>query len=194
MIRKSRLGGNISHKDSFYLPTSWDGPAGAASRTRTWTWEDLGDDEDPASAETMWSNSPSLMWSNRVDNPTDQGIINNQTWFRENYATQVYPPHEISSVIRKYKGYWSTVEPKGKLLMHDLDGEPVSVAVSGLEELGQSLTDTIDFHACYAKRYFKFLTGQDIPMFADFNTESELINPHRYGGLLTLTQLENTRA
>ena len=51
--------------------------------------------------------------------------------------------------------------------------------------------ETPDFHACYAKRYFKFLTGQDILMFSDFmETENSLINPYRYGGLLTLTQLE----
>ena len=166
------------------------GTDGAASRTRTWTWEDLGGGSDMATADTMWTSSPSLMWSNRVESPSDQGHFNNQTWFKNAYGTQIYPPEESGSIVRKYKAYWSTIEPKGKLLMHDLNGDPVSVDVNGLDELGASLMNTIDFHACYAKRYFKFLTGEDIPLFPDFDTDNELINPHRYGGLLTLTQLQ----
>ena len=92
----------------------------------------------------------------RVINPTDTQVGNhhiNQPNFSASRGEQIYPP-DNASVKRSYQKYWSTVEPKGKLLMHDLEGNPVAISVEGLEELGETLMDTIDYHACYAKRYF----------------------------------------
>ncbi|MAW07662.1 MAG: hypothetical protein CME61_05200 [Halobacteriovoraceae bacterium] len=148
------------------------------------------------------ANTPSLMWSVRNTNPQDEDGIShstNQPAFAAKHHNTLYPSYytgedaDENNAEEKlhFEWYWPTIEPRGRLVMHDINGESVNLEVSGLEELGEKLMDTPDFHACYAKRYFKFLTGQDILMFSDFmETENSLINPYRYGGLLTLTQLD----
>ncbi len=187
VIKNAKLGSNDNTmKSSFHLPTSDND-----NRIRSTQWLGYG---DRASANGQWINSPSLMWSQRVTNPTDAQAgnhhLNQASFIADGYAEQIYPPENDGGITRLYQKYWSTVAPKGKLLMHDLEGNPISISVEGLDELGQTLMDTIDYHACYAKRYFKFLTNQDIELFPDFQDGTMVTNPHRFGGLLSKTQLE----
>jgi hypothetical protein len=186
VIKNAKLGSSdITMKASFHLPTIDND-----NRIRSTQWLGYGDN---ASADSQWVNSPSLMWSQRVTNPTDTQAGNhhiNQDSFSTNFGEQIYPPDNTGNITRSYQKYWSTIAPKGKLLMHDLEGNPVDISVEGLDELGETLMDTIDYHACYAKRYFKFLTNQDIELFPDFEDGTVVTNPHRFGGLLSKTQLE----
>ena len=186
VIRNAKLSSsNITMKASFHLPT-----VDNDNRVRSTQWLGFG---DRATANQQWVNSPSFMWSQRIINPTttEGNHHTNQPGFEQNLAMAIYPEHsDNGSVGRAYQKYWSTIAPKGLLLMHDLEGNPISISVEGLDELGQTLMDTIDYHACYAKRYFKFLTNQDIELFPDFQDGTMVTNPHRFGGLLSKTQLE----
>ncbi len=50
-------------------------------------------------------------------------------------------------------------EPTGYLYFRSYNGELVHEAVKGFNELGSAVTETKDFYACAAKRYYKTFTG-----------------------------------
>ena len=120
VIKNAKLGSSdITMKASFYLPTSDN-----SNRIRSTQWLGFG---DRASAENQWINSPSLMWSHRVSNPTDSEengdhASNQSSFITDGRTEQIYPPINTGDITRSYQRYWSTVAPKGKLLMHDLEG------------------------------------------------------------------------
>ncbi len=55
--------------------------------------------------------------------------------------------------------------PQGALWMKDINNDEVMQEVVGIDQLGNALSNTPDFYACAAKRYFHFFTGSDIPLF-----------------------------
>ncbi|MAW07981.1 MAG: hypothetical protein CME61_06830 [Halobacteriovoraceae bacterium] len=150
--------------------------------------------------------SPSIMHNYEFDhNSTHEDYIGNhdptanggtggtnlaQYMRNNNYIS--YDPMDLyaPSSGGKHKKYWSYSKPYSRLFMHDLNGALVNEEVVGIEELAAALRETIDFSACYAKRYFEFLTGDTIVFFPDIQNGSKVDNPFRYNGELTVDQLE----
>jgi hypothetical protein len=50
------------------------------------------------------------------------------------------------------------------LFYRSYDGSLVNVSVRGLDDLGQKISQTNDFYACAAKRYYRFLTGINVDL------------------------------
>ena len=51
--------------------------------------------------------------------------------------------------------------------MHDIYGNFINQKVVGVEGIAEALRETIDYSACYVKRYFNFLTSNEVTFFAD---------------------------
>ncbi len=54
--------------------------------------------------------------------------------------------------------------PQGHLYYRDYDGNLIDETVTGLNNLGQKLTQQNDPYVCAAQRYYKFLTGITVPV------------------------------
>jgi hypothetical protein len=178
-----------------WLPTSYDDAL--KSKDTFNSYETVGESfENPSNGDVnhgssqghQYSSSPSIMWSVRNPSPSDSNERLKQFKFIKDHEKKLYP--NDGDKLLDFEKYWPTIAPVGRLIMHDVNGNRWYTNVNGLEQLGEKLMNTPDYHACYVKRYFKFLTNQDIPVFADFDIESGILNPYRYGGLLSVTELE----
>ena len=66
--------------------------------------------------------------------------------------------------------------PHGKFYYRTTKGELIDENISNLDDLGKKLAATDDLYICAAKRYVKFLTGVDVPMFDPGDISSPEVN------------------
>lgn len=86
------------------------------------------------------------------------------------------PPHanEKAGWIDQADSKFYTRPAQGKFLYRTTKGDLINKNIEGLDDLGGILAETDDLYNCAAKRYLKFLTGVDVPMFdpGDVNAPS----------------------
>jgi hypothetical protein len=67
-------------------------------------------------------------------------------------------------------------KPDGRLYFRSITGELINVPVDSLETLGQRLSETPDYFACAAKRYFEFFTHNKIELFDPYDPSNDTLN------------------
>lgn len=72
-------------------------------------------------------------------------------------------------------------KPTGKLFYRSYTGELVNKSVVGVQGLGVAMSQTDDFYACAAKRYFEFFTGMDVPLFDRTDPNNAQLNKKLVG-------------
>lgn len=91
-------------------------------------------------------------------------------------AEQTMGPHgnEYTGWIDQADSNFYKRPPNGRLLYRTTKGDLIDKKVDGLDELGDALADNDDLYTCAAKRYVRFFTGVDVPMFdpGDINAPS----------------------
>lgn len=115
--------------------------------------------------------SPAIMYNNEIDE--------SNTWF-ENGDVIIYDNGEYGG----WKESWYKSKPLTKLLMNDINGDRQNINIEGVPGLASALRETIDYSACYSKRYFEYLTGSTIHFFSDIDGDPG--NPKLNGSMTKL--------
>ncbi len=55
-------------------------------------------------------------------------------------------------------------DPQGRLFFRNYRGELIDRTVNSIEELGAQIAEQDDFYACFAKRYYSYFMGIEIPL------------------------------
>ncbi len=66
--------------------------------------------------------------------------------------------------------------PDGKLYFRSINGQIVDVPLNSLENLGQALTNTADYYACAAKRYFEYFTKNKVDLYDPYDPSNSILN------------------
>lgn len=85
----------------------------------------------------------------------------------------------IAPLVSEPDSAFSARPPSGRLYYRSFANALVDASFTGLAELGEKLANTDDLYVCAAKRQFKFLTGIDVDIRPDANSDelsSEVIN------------------
>jgi hypothetical protein len=88
-------------------------------------------------------------------------------------------------------GVWSSASvpnyrhqaPVGRIFFRDFGGNLIDQKVTGIQAAGDVLAETNDLYQCAAKRYFKYFTGYDVPLY-------DRGDPRYAQTLTTITPLE----
>lgn len=64
-------------------------------------------------------------------------------------------------------------KPEGLLYFRSITGQLINISISNLESLGKSITETPDYYACAAKRYFEFFTHNKVELFDPYDPSNE---------------------
>ncbi len=99
-----------------------------------------------------------------------------------NYATQTSNFYGINS-----DNTFARQSPEGRVLIRDMNGNLINEAVTGVEQLGTTLSNIDDYYMCAASRYFNFLTG-----FKASTLEVPNASPEEIQARLYVVQLGNS--
>lgn len=66
--------------------------------------------------------------------------------------------------------------PSGRLFYRSMTGALVDRQVASISDLGKAMTETEDYYACAAKRYFQFMTGIVVPLYDRSNPQNAEVN------------------
>lgn len=91
------------------------------------------------------------------DAPDDQGSTHRRLF----KATKT--PPESYQLYDAQEDYHLT-PAHGRFVYRDIENRFYNKEVKSFQELGQIMAETADFYACATKRYFFYLTGQDVDM------------------------------
>jgi hypothetical protein len=78
-------------------------------------------------------------------------------------STQLYPDSGkwSSTPVTNYRNQ----APAGRIYFRDFSGKLIDQQVTGIQAAGDVLAETDDLYQCAAKRYFKYFTGLDVPLY-----------------------------
>jgi hypothetical protein len=82
-------------------------------------------------------------------------------------------PEEVNNWIDNDDRDFIQRETKGKFVFRGYDGKLTEKDVSSLDEIGEIIKGLDDPYLCISKRYFKFLSGIDIPINDPGNPEAQ---------------------
>lgn len=66
--------------------------------------------------------------------------------------------------------------PQGKLYFRTFSGDLVNRDVNSMAELGSAISEQNDFYQCATKRYFKYFTGIDVPLYDRMDPRNAILN------------------
>ena len=101
----------------------------------------------------------------RSANHCGSGAGRGFAYIQEFTASESQHPNEYSGWIDEPDHAFHLRQPLGRLYYRTTKGDLINRKVSNINELGEALAENDDLYICAAKRYVKFLTGVDVPMF-----------------------------
>jgi hypothetical protein len=124
-------------------------------------------------SEVIFQRSPICMKCHQTMDPLAAGIrnvVNTLTGFTDNdpfnsrIARQVLPrfaDKDMPLTLGKGDSDYARTTPHGQLNYRDVDDKLVQFNFSNLNEVGEFIGKSKDYHYCVAKRYVKYFTGYD---------------------------------